>query len=127
MLDAALSILKDLGNWIDRIIARGQRRDVKLEAASTSLRNAITKTQIYIGDKLLGSASNRERETELAEFWSEASRLTRGISQEISEACYQQSKYWALPIDSSSKNEQVLLQELERLREAAKPRLLLTG
>lgn len=121
MLSAALSILEELGNWIDRITTRGQLRKAKLEEASISFRSAITKTQIYIGDKLYGNASNRESEKELAQSWSEASRLTRSISPDLSEACYHQSIYWALPLDSPSKDEKTLLEELELLRTAATP------
>lgn len=121
MLGAALSILNELGHWIDRIIAGDKLRDAKLEEASISFRKAIIKTQIYIGDRSRREAPNRERETELAEFWSETSRLTRDISQELSETCYQLSRYWALPMDSSRKDEKILLEELERLRKAAVP------
>ena len=118
-MSSVLSILKELGAWIDRLLERDNKHSEQLEEASIAFRKVVTETQVYLGDKLISGRPSRERETRLAELWSEAARLTRHFSPQVSEACYQLSVYWALPVESDRKDDKTLLAEIKSVYQAA--------
>lgn len=92
-----LGMLTAIGEWIDRL--RGMNRDklAQSKAALQALVSATIKTTAYLANVRRGAQIERDRESTLAQLWSEASIELREINPDLAERCFIKAEYWADP------------------------------
>lgn len=102
VLPALAQLRQSLMDWI----ASRRARSAAEQAAIAVLLDALTKTQVYLGDLDMRSASgtqgdpetDRVMERELARVWADAAAAFMGINQEVAPLLRLKSEAWARPM-----------------------------
>jgi hypothetical protein len=114
MYDLALKALSKLGDWAFNLLNQSKE---ETDEAAFALREAVTETQIFLGqisrsDELQGDAQEK-----IARLWSDASSKFRHIDRNVSDQCYELSRQLAF---SKNIDERELIATVERIFESGR-------
>jgi hypothetical protein len=104
MFAEALPLLSELRQWLDQASKALRRSDETKERASSSVREAIVETRIYIGKIERSDDRNFDGEAKLAKIWATAAKDCRKLDPSASEECEKMSEYWASLLDSPAED-----------------------
>jgi hypothetical protein len=112
-----LEIVKSFAEIVPSLILLPKEQRERKDAAMRAIVIALDETAIYYRDLGESSGRSRERENQLAKYWSAAAIPMRHVDQELAERCDMKAEFWLNPERYDANKIKQLNIQLDNVRE----------